>query len=90
MLGRWNDVGKEQKMTKISLISLTSEAQLRQETQEASGEDSTTHGSVKGNFGLLRHCLRSSANKGIKEGKEENVGARDASEGGDRGVMEVD
>lgn len=78
------------KTSKIPLISLTSKARLRQVTQGAGGKDSTTHNSVKGNLRLLRHCLRSSANKGIKEGKEGNVGARDASKGRDRGLMEVD
>lgn len=50
-----------------------------------------THTSVKGNFRLLQLCLRSSASKGINEGKEEAVGCESKkSKVGDRGLMEVD
>lgn len=74
----------------ISLILLTTKAQLKDVTRGASGKDSLTHSSVKGNFRLLQLCLRSSSSKGINEGKEENVSVRHGSKGGDRGLMEVD
>lgn len=84
--------GERTEDDQISLILLTSKAQLRRLAQGASGKDSMTHThtTVKGNFRLLQLCFRSSACKGMNEGKEENAGARGASKGEDRALMEVD
>lgn len=65
---------------------LTSKAQLRQMTQGAGGKDSMRHTSVKG---INSASDPPQANEQMR-GKRRMWGARKASKGGDRGLMEVD